>query len=105
MGFTEAYTAWRSLPFPPGSTEDTLDELHADLALADTWVADSVIPYVERGIYEPAQVDVLDTLRTLRNRAGALRDRGPDPGLAGRYIKYVDVLLRVYHEFLAVVSN
>ena len=101
--FETAYEAWRRQPLPPGSADDSLDELHADLVLADAWVADSVIPYVERGIYQPAQPDVVEELGNLRSRAAKLRERddGGDPSLAGSYGDYVELLLCVYQGFLA----
>ena len=101
--FEDAYIAWRSRPFPPGSEHDSLDDLHADLALADGWVADSVIPYVERGIFQPAQLDVIEELGKLRDRAVELRGAGGkhDPTLSDTYRDYVDLLLRVYEGFLA----
>lgn len=51
--FSRAVEAWRREPFPPGSATDALDELHADLALADSWLAEAVIPFVDRGVFEP----------------------------------------------------
>ena len=100
--FEDAYTVWRSRAFPQGSADDSLDELHADLALADTWVADSVIPYVKRGEYQPAQVDVVGELRELRNRAEQLRSRGTDKhaAVAASYAEYATILLHVYESFL-----
>lgn len=100
--FEAAYVAWRNRPFPPGSHDDSLDELHADLALADGWVADSVIPYVERGIFQPAQLDVIEELARLRDRAVDLRGAGgeDDPTLSDAYRDYADLLLRVYEGFL-----
>jgi hypothetical protein len=99
----DSYTAWRGRRFPPGSSDDSLAELHADLALADTWVADAVIPYVERGVHQRAQVDVLGGLSKIRNRAIELRGRtrGEDTRVADSYRDYADLLVRVYRSFLA----
>lgn len=101
--FEDAYIAWRNQPFPSGSGDDSLDELHADLALADSWVADSVIPYVERGIFQPAQLDVIGELGKLRGRALELRAGGgrEDPALYDAYRDYADLLVRVYEGFVA----
>jgi hypothetical protein len=79
------------------------DELHADLVLADVWVAESVIPFVEHGLHEPARVDVVKVLRDLNARAGELEQRseGADARLAAAYREYAAVLLRVYEAFLA----
>jgi hypothetical protein len=99
----DAYAAWRGAPFPPGSTDDEVDEIHADLVLADTWVAESVIPYVERAVYEPAKADVLGTLRELRSRSVALADGGSDDRrtLVASYLHYVGLLEEVYRAFIA----
>jgi hypothetical protein len=56
--FQEAYAAWRLQPFPSGSTNDEIDELHADLALVDSCVAETVLPFVERGEHVSPGVDV-----------------------------------------------
>jgi hypothetical protein len=99
----EAYAAWRTEPFPHGGSHDELGELHADLALADTWVAESVIPYVERGVYEPANVDVMSSLAELRARLEALASAG-DVGVKASmadYSRYIDLLAEVYEAFLA----
>lgn len=47
--FESAYRAWREAPFPGGSSNDKVDELRAELILADTWLADTLIPFVEEG--------------------------------------------------------
>jgi hypothetical protein len=56
--------------------------LHADLALADTWVTDTVVPSVEHGVGvgQPAQVDVLAELGALRVRAVELASSNDAPG-------------------------
>ncbi len=102
-GFEDAYTTWRSQRFPPGSAHDALDELHADLALADTWVAETVIPFVEHGVHHPARANVRDELRKLRSRAVELGKAGDLEGkrLADSYREYAELLLRVYEGFIA----
>jgi hypothetical protein len=102
--FAEAYAAWRQRPFPPGSANEAIDELHADLALADSWVADSVIPYAENRVHKPAQVDVLAELTRFRERADqlALAANGDDAQLALAYRDYIDSLSKVYGRFLAL---
>jgi hypothetical protein len=102
--FQSAYRAWRGRPFPPGSADDAFDELHADLALADSWVAESVVPYVESGTHQPAKVDVLTELSGLRRRAERLEPaaEGDDAPLAADYCQYIDILMNVYTRFLAL---
>ena len=100
--FEDAYSSWRGQPFPSGSSRDALDELHADLALADTWVAETVIPYVENGLRRPARVDVDTELRRLRTRAVELGQVGDaeDRRLANSYRDYAGLLLHLYAAFL-----
>jgi hypothetical protein len=100
--FAEAVTAWRMLPFPDGGTSDATGELHADLALADTWVAESVLPYVEHGTHDPAKVDVIDTLGDLQRRAVNLArsSDSEERELADAYLGYIEALVRVYEGFL-----
>ena len=100
---TESYERWQRQPFPPGSLSDAVDELHADLAGADAWVAESVIPFVEDGIHDPARFDVIAELDALRRRASDLAtavasdERGP----VNEYVAYLDLLADVYEDFLA----
>lgn len=102
--FAAAYKAWRDCSFPPGSADDAIDELHADLALADHWVVESVVPYVERGIYKPAHVDVLTELSQLRERAERLLPvaSAGDAQIVLAYREYVDLLSEVSESFLAL---
>ena len=65
----DACESWQRQPFPPGSSDDAIDELHADLALADSWIAEAVLRLVEHGQLKFARVDVIDELRTLAERA------------------------------------
>jgi hypothetical protein len=51
--FDGLYARWWSTPLPSGSKRDAVDELHADLALVDVWVADTIIPLVEDGVWKP----------------------------------------------------
>ena len=92
----DAYAAWRREPFPRASSDDVVDELHANLALADSWIAESVIPFVEQRRFMPAEVDVLQELRVMRERAAALSD----PERAREYLTYAERLSDVYSAFL-----
>lgn len=100
--FHNAYRLWKKQPFPSGSSWDALDEVHADLALADAWVADTVSPFVEHGVYRPAQVDVIATLEKIRQQAIQLGAKGDeeDKMLAEDYAKYAELLQSVYQAFL-----
>lgn len=107
MDFEGAYTAWRNQPFPVGSRVDALDEVHADLVLVDTWVAQTVIPFVEEGRYRPAQVDVLEKLQEVRDRASALSKSGSadEKRLVSDYLRYADLLKSVYESLLKKVRD
>ncbi|MDX6719622.1 MAG: hypothetical protein QOJ63_1876 [Solirubrobacteraceae bacterium] len=98
----QSYDRWQRQPFPTGSRTDAIDELQADLALADAWVADSLIPFVEDGVYDPARIDVIAELGDLRRRATdlAMSVSADERGLVDDYAGYLDLLLDVYQDFL-----
>lgn len=101
----QAVRAWRETPFPRGSTVEALDEAHADLALYDTWVAETVIPFVERGIWNSAVTDVLGALDDLTRQVGDLRSAGTeDSEAADSYMAYAGLLRAVYLAFLDEAS-
>jgi hypothetical protein len=92
------------MPFPPNSKTKELGELHDELALVDTWVANAIIPFVEDGVYRPIKVDPLAELEKIRDRATELGRSFP-PGDRERldpYIRYADALREVYERFLSV---
>src|SRR4029077_8587317 len=99
--FDGLYGRWRELRFPRGSHRDDVDELHADLALVDTWVADTIVPYVEQGAITLPQVDIAAGIRDIRSRAIALREgpAGEERALLDRYIDYVDLIEKLYAAF------
>ena len=100
--FGIVYDEWRAEPFPGGSAQDDLDELHARLATVDSWVAETVIPYVENDLYEPARVDVLGELIDICSELDRLRESFDESELkvARTYVGYADRLTQVYDEFL-----
>src|SRR5687767_6823529 len=99
-----SYRAWRGAPMPAGSANDDLDEVHADLVAADALVADLVVPFVERGVRTRTPVDVVQSLRSLRERAIELAGElhGDDVVTAESYRRYADLLTQVYVQFVAV---
>jgi hypothetical protein len=101
ISFEQAYAKWRALPFPPGSTHDDIDELHADLVLIDDWVAEAVIPFVENGLKLAIKVDVVGGLQRLRDGLKPLVKAGAadDKELIRRYLEYTDALEDVYASF------
>jgi hypothetical protein len=97
----EAVREWREAPFPRGSAVDSLDEVHADLALYDTWVAECVLPYLQHGVWEPAVPDVLGAIDALTNQVEELSTSGTeDLEAAESYLAYASLLRSVYVAFL-----
>ena len=107
--FVSAYASWRAEPFPPGSTRDDLDELHADLALIDTWVADTVVLYAERGVLAPpAKVDIRQGIRRLAERLDNLPRTDKDPqseALLAAYERYLALTAEVFEAYERSVSR
>jgi hypothetical protein len=96
----EAIQRWQRAPFPRGSADDALDEIHADLALYDTWVAAPLLLYVDRGVWLPAVPDVLGALDDLTRRVEVLRAAGEEPEIASQYLDYAALLRAAYLAFL-----
>jgi hypothetical protein len=101
MTFQETFHAWRNAPMPCGSAADELDELHADLVLYDTWVAGSVLPFQDRGIWQPAVPDVLAALEDLIREVEGLQSAGTrDLESASAYLAFANLLHSLYQAFL-----
>lgn len=99
--FEGAFQSWRDARFPRGSSIDALDEVHANLALYDSWVAESVLPFMDRGIWQPAVPDVLGALENLVRQVEELRSSGTeDLEAVSAYWAYADLLRTVYRAFL-----
>jgi hypothetical protein len=101
--FEAAYKAWRRAPFPPNTDDERLGDLHDDLAVADTWVADTVIPYADNGVVRPSVLDVVAELRQLCRRADELGSGEVTQAarkLASAYGAYAQLLIAVYQAFL-----
>ncbi len=100
--FSEAYRQWRVEPFPKEEATTEFGDLHADLALIDTWVADSVVPYFDRHIYTPAKVDVLGKIASIESKLSQGSETGTFALKAQPYVKYLGLLRGVYGEFLQI---
>ena len=94
------------MDFPIGSSDDELDELHADLVFADSCVADDVIPFVKGQGYTATKFDIGGLLSGLIARSERLASSrtGEFRGAAIAYGKYASILLRVHGLFLEVVD-
>ncbi|MBN9747923.1 hypothetical protein DMP23_43735 [Amycolatopsis sp. A1MSW2902] len=71
LSFQDAYMLWRWLPFPRGVLNHPLGDTKGELAGTEEYVA-TVIRFVERGIFIPAQIDVLARLDRIIGRIEAL---------------------------------
>jgi hypothetical protein len=103
---TSANSAWRAQPFPKGSDNDALDEIHAELATWDTWIASVLLPYIDEGRIARDQVDVAAELKSLASRAAILARglRGEQLKSASAYRAYVHLLMRAYHAYLVEIG-
>jgi hypothetical protein len=105
--FDLAYARWRSTPFPKGGDPRVYGEIHADVALADSWIAETLLPFVSRRVVNPATIDVIGRLAALRAKIRRLkRQSAPeDHPAADRYLAYVDALSDVYAAFLVLANR
>lgn len=80
-----------------------LDELRADLALADAWMAQYVTPFVEHRQLTRPEPELATTLRNIRDRAVKLEDLGGERGrrLTREYRRYAELLEQVYTALLS----
>ncbi|WP_328966936.1 hypothetical protein [Streptomyces sp. NBC_00239] len=97
----DAYTLWRSLPFPRSGPLEESITIRSDLALADEYVT-TVIRFVERGIFKPAVPDVLAFLEEVLERIERLSDNGgPETQeIARSQHAYAALMHVVYSKFL-----
>lgn len=99
--FGQAYTLWREAPFPAGSTDDGLDEVHAHLAYADAMVAEAAIPIADgRASKGEVPDQVLVELASIEGRASRYMGTADaeTARLAVEYQRYAELLLRVVSE-------
>lgn len=96
--FEEAYARWREAPFPRGSTNDLVGDLHADLAMLDAFVADEVIPLREGAVIRPGAVDIAKELDGLCSRIRSLAAivEAEQQAKLGEYAEYCALLEEVY---------
>lgn len=100
--FRKFYTRWRSQPFPPGSQNEELDELHAELALLDVWIADYLLPFALEGRVVVDRQDVLAGIEVLRGQLARVR---MSEGELQPYRDYLDVAADAYRSFLEVADS
>lgn len=96
--FVTAYQRWVSLPFPDGSDDDGLDELHAQLAYADAMVAEAAQPISRNPSSRDRVPDqVVSELRNVLARADEYGSSANEAyvRLASTYRIYANALLDV----------
>jgi hypothetical protein len=109
--FRDVYEAWRSEPFPNGSVDDDdVDELHADLANVDDWVAGPVVTFFNNGeVVEPpgSATCVFGALTDLRGRAHllAVSANGDGRSQGEKYGSYIAQLELVYRAYLRAAGT
>jgi hypothetical protein len=93
------------MPFPEGSADDDVDELHADLALVDTWIAEAIVPFVDEGVIVPVKVDPLAALHEINARATrlAISTSAGDKKRLEQYLRYAEALREAYEAFLTAI--
>lgn len=97
------YREWRDCPFPKGSSNDALDELHSDLALIDSWIVEELVPYFEDGAVWLSKVDVMDALGRIEARLEGLSylEGSIEMKLVSEYGEYANLLHRLYAGYIA----
>ncbi|MGR4878586.1 hypothetical protein ACIPUC_03995 [Streptomyces sp. LARHCF249] len=101
LSFVDAYTLWRSLPFPRSGPLEESVLIRSDLVLADQYVT-TVIRFVEDGVFKPVVPDALALLDEILERAERLGDTA-DPEtqqIARSQHAYAALLHLVYSKFL-----
>lgn len=99
--FMSAYERWVDEPFPGGSEDNGLDEIHAQLAYADAMVAEAALPLAKNLLQSG---NVPDQVRTELRMAKARTDEYSSSEnkeharLALMYRRYAEVLQRVIDE-------
>ena len=101
-GFEDSYAAWRGMPGPRGSDNEDLEILRADIFLADHWIAESLIPFVENGRIEVPPFDVENPLSELLKQAIQMEQVGREDlaATARTYSDYVRAQISAYRGFL-----
>ena len=95
--FTNAYQRWLQEPIPPGSGVDTIDELHAELAQWDAFVADLAVPYSKGAEVAQPVYDFGEAIAQLGNRLRqSERLRPADASTLDRYVNYLHLVAEVF---------
>lgn len=96
--FLAAFERWTNAPFPQGSDDDVLDEIHAQLAYADAMVAEAALPIANSRALTgevPHQVRVELRDAVTRSAAYMLGEVEDQARSAASYRDYAEILLAV----------
>jgi len=98
----KVFFEWLSTPFPQGSENDVLDELHADLAFADSMVASTLMPFIRRGIFEKdPYLDRGELLRIIAESKNFQSDSTEERKAAEKYARYGQTLLAALDAYIS----
>jgi hypothetical protein len=109
VDFEDAYQAWRARPFLHRSADDEdVDELFADLALADAMLAGPMVTFAKYGrATPPSWSNARQKLNQLRYRAQALErsTHGDNRRLAHEYDRYAELLANAHESYLHAIGQ
>jgi hypothetical protein len=107
IDFVTASSKWMDEPFPAGSANDEIDEVHAELVMVDTWVADLVMPYLMHGRVFTDRVGVGAPLEQMRKRLNELRlSSSPvETTVLERYSAYAQLLEDLFSAFQVEIAT
>ncbi|MCP3936219.1 MAG: DUF2716 domain-containing protein [Actinomycetia bacterium] len=96
LNATSNQELWLSLPFPGGSDDDEIGELHSDLAMLDTFVADAVLAkkLLEVHVLVGLRREVGEFLESAENVATSTPE-------VNEYLEYAHMLARVLDDDLS----
>jgi hypothetical protein len=95
--FTYAFQSWNETPVPPGSTNDAIDEFHAELLQWDAFVADLAVPHARGGEVVRPVYDFGGAMANVRSRMRWHRQVHPaDAEIVDRYLHYLDLVADTY---------
>jgi hypothetical protein len=94
-------------PFPAGSANDEIDEVHAELVTVDMLVADLVMPYLVHGRVFTDRVGIGAALEHMRQRLNELRlSSSPvETTVLERYSAYAQLLEDVFSAFQIEIAT
>lgn len=98
IDFVTASSKWMDEPFPAGSANDDIDEVHTELVTVDMWVADLVMPYLMHERVLTDRVGIGAALEQMHQRLNELRlsSSPAETTVLERYSAYAQLLEDVF---------